>query len=116
MTGGAIRIPGIHDYGLHSAFAFRKRCAAHFDWCGGHKIASEQCRRGSFGFRDNQRQVRLSAGFDARLHRGKLETLGKKDRTGRDHTCSFTRKFAGSGRIANLGSSPLTMATSSQQW
>jgi galactokinase len=32
-----------------------------------------------------------------------------------DHPCSFTSQFAGSGRIANLGRSPRTIATSSQQ-
>ena len=32
------------------------------------------------------------------------------------HPRNFTSQFSGSGRIANLGSSPRTMATSSQQW
>src|SRR6185503_6137748 len=41
---------------------------------------------------------------------------GEKQRVIRGHTCNFTSQLAGSGRIANFGSSPLTIATSSQLW
>ncbi len=59
--------------------------------------------------------VRFSAGFEPGSDRRKFEPLGKKNRPGRAHTWSLTSQFAGSGRMANLGSSPFTIATSSQQ-
>ena len=70
--------------------------------------------RGFIG--ENQRKIRFAADLDSGSHGRELETLGNENRARAGHIWSFTRKFAGSGRMANLGSSPLTMATSSQQW
>ena len=114
-TSRAVGVAGIDDDCSDVVMALDERSTPNLDGCGGDEVlGKERCSAGrSVG--ENERKVGLAAGLDARSDRREFETFGKENLPRFGHIWSFTRKFAGSGRIANLGNSPLTMATSSQQ-